>query len=99
MALASSRFAGGTAGASSTTLALGGKRFEFDKIPDIRAESEDGHGLPDERDMERVSWGTFLYDSQDDVLRRWMRQVEENAAAADADVPDDVFAELDAVFA
>ena len=75
MALASSRFSGGTDGAR--TLALG-KRFEFDQIPDIRADSEDGHGAPDERDDDRIAWATFLYDSQDDVLRRWIRQVEEN---------------------
>jgi hypothetical protein len=76
MALASSRFAGGTGG--STTLALGGKRFEFDKIPGIREADESGHGAADERDQDRIDWATFLYDSQDDVLRRWMRQVEEN---------------------
>jgi hypothetical protein len=63
---------------SSTTQALSGQRFEFDKIPAIREASEDGHGTEDERDMERVAWATFLYDSQDDVLRRWIRQVEEN---------------------
>jgi len=75
MALASSRFGGGTEGAR--TLALG-KRFEFDQIPDIRADSENGHGTADERDDDRIAWATFLYDSQDDVLRRWIRQVEEN---------------------
>ncbi len=80
MALASSRFSsGGSAGGANATLSLGGgKRFEFDSIPDIRAEGNDGHGIADERDQERIDWVTYLYDSQDDVLRRWMRQVEEN---------------------
>jgi hypothetical protein len=77
MALSSTRFGGGS-GSSTTTLAPGGKSFTFDEIPDIREESEDGHGTPDESDNDRIGWATFLFDSQDDVLRRWMRQVEEN---------------------
>ncbi len=77
MALTSSRF-GGRTGSASSSISPGGKRFDFDQIPDIRAGSEDGHGTKDERDTERIAWAVYNWDSQDDVLRRWMRQIEEN---------------------
>ena len=45
MALTSSRL-GGRTGSASSSISPGGKRFDFDQIPDIRAGSEDGHGPP-----------------------------------------------------
>ncbi len=77
MALASSRF-GGRTGSSSTSIGPGGKPFDFDTIPDIRAENDEGHGVPDERDSERIAWAVYNWDVQDDVLRRRDRQIEEN---------------------
>ena len=77
MALASSRF-GGKTGSSSTAIGPGGKRFDFDQIPDIRADGNEGHGEADERDSERIAWAVYSWDSQDDVLRRRDRQIEEN---------------------
>ena len=56
----------------------GGKRFDFDQVPDIRAEGNDGHGVEDERDSERIGLAVWSWDSQDDVLRRRDRQIEEN---------------------
>jgi len=77
MALASSRF-GGRTGSSSTSIGPGGKPFDFDTIPDIRDDGNDGHGEPDERDSERIAWAIYNWDVQDDVLRRRDRQIEEN---------------------
>ncbi len=77
MALASSRF-GGRTGSSSTSIGPGGKPFDFDMVPDIREDGNDGHGVEDDRDSERIAWAVYNWDTQDDVLRRRDRQIEEN---------------------
>lgn len=77
MALTASRFSGGTDG-RGTALAPGGRSFDFEEIPPIRSPNDDTHGEPDERDRDRIAWGTYLWDSQDDVMRKRDRQIEEN---------------------
>ena len=77
MALEASRF-GGKRGAPNTAVAPGGQSFDFKEIPHVRAESQDGHGEPDEDDNNRIAYATYLWDSQDDSVRRRDRQIEEN---------------------
>jgi len=77
MALNASRF-GGKRGAPNSAIAPGGQSFDFKEIPEIRAPSEDGHGEPDELDTNRIAYVTYLWDSQDDSVRRRDRQIEEN---------------------
>ncbi len=77
MALNASRFATGTAGGSA--ISPGGQSFSFDKIPNIREQDEnDIHGVPDDDDNQRIAWAVYLWDSQDDSVRRRDRQIEEN---------------------
>ena len=75
--LQSSRF-GGKAGNPTSAIAPGGQSFDFDEIPHVREVSESTHGEPDDEDMKRVAWAVYLWDSQDDSLRRRDRQIEEN---------------------
>lgn len=77
MALEASRF-GGKRGAPNSAISPGGQSFNFKEVPEIRAESEDGHGEPDENDTNRIAYATYLWDSQDDSVRRRDRQIEEN---------------------
>lgn len=75
MALRASRT--GSAGRGHA-LAPGGRSFDFDQIPAIRSQSGDGHGMADDLDNERIAYATYLWDSQDDAMRKRDRQIEEN---------------------
>jgi len=65
-------------GSPTVALSPGGQAFDFDDIPDIRQPSEDGHGESDDDDRKRITWATYMWDSQDDSVRRRDRQIEEN---------------------
>ena len=75
--LSSSRF-GGKKGSPTAAVSPGGQAFDFNDVPPIREPSQDGHGEEDERDSDRITYATYMWDSQDDSVRRRDRQIEEN---------------------
>lgn len=65
---------GGGRGVGARTAGASSRQFTFKDIPRIRPQAEE----QDDEDGSRLEWVTFLWDSQDELVRLRDRMIEEN---------------------
>ena len=65
---------GGGRGVGARTAGASSRQFTFRDIPRIRQQAEEA----DDEDGSRLEWVTFLWDSQDELVRLRDRMIEEN---------------------